>query len=454
MPAAAREFARHALKEEMPRGLKKYLETVVLPEYQLRSCKNGFSLSTMCRLLLQEGFKYTEHKKAIYYDGHERPDVVEDRQTRFIPGLLSLKSRLVQYAVEDTNKESQESPPDNYVERRLVLCAHDEATMQANDSVASSWVLDGEQPLKKKGVGRGIHRSDVICSTVGWLSAAGQSLEYGKNYEGYWNGELFVQQLRTKIIPAFEEAHGPGFQALFFIDNSQGHAAYTQDALLASRMNLRPGGKQAHLKNGWYFSSDRTTKIRQEMSFPPDHPQFLNQPKGMKQVLLKRGLWRARLTMKCEGGCEHDDCCVKRILELQPDFQEQKSLVQEVIEAAGHLCIFLPKFHCEINFIEYFWGAVKKYLRDHCDYTFGTLKENIPKAMESISVQLIRKWEHRAWRFVHAYSEGLGAKDSQAKVKQFSSKIYKSHRRAPIALAKQMEQEELARRTAVSQART
>lgn len=34
------------------------------------------------------------------------------------------------------------------------------------------------------------------------------------------------------------------------------------------------------------------------------------------------------------------DCCAKRILELQPDFQE---LVQEVIrvETAGHLCIFL-----------------------------------------------------------------------------------------------------------------
>ncbi len=37
-------------------------------------------------------------------------------------------------------------------------------------------------------------------------------------------------------------------------------------------------------------------------------------------------------------------------------------LVQEVIEAAGHLCIFLPKFHCELNFIEFFWGWVKRYL--------------------------------------------------------------------------------------------
>src|SRR6267143_5962841 len=84
------------------------------------------------------------------------------------------------------------------------------------------------------------------------------------------------------------------------------------------------------------------------------------------------------------------DCCAKHILDLQPDFIEQKSLVQEVIEKAGHLCIFLPKFHCELNFIELFWGAVKRYLREHCDYTFETLKENMPKALASVSVETIQ----------------------------------------------------------------
>ncbi|KIK25387.1 hypothetical protein PISMIDRAFT_32273, partial [Pisolithus microcarpus 441] len=56
------------------------------------------------------------------------------------------------------------------------------------------------------------------------------------------------------------------------------------------------------------------------------------------------------------------ECCNKQILECQPDFQEQKSLVQETIEGLGHLCIFLPKFHCELNFIEFFWGKIKKYI--------------------------------------------------------------------------------------------
>ena len=42
-------------------------------------------------------------------------------------------------------------------------------------------------------------------------------------------------------------------QACFLIDNSQGHSAYSEDALLTSRMNFRPGGSQAHMRDGWYM---------------------------------------------------------------------------------------------------------------------------------------------------------------------------------------------------------
>src|SRR5277367_5156603 len=97
-----------------------------------------------------------------------------------------------------------------------------------------------------------------------------------------------------------------------------------------------------------------------------------------------------------------------QILQLQPDFQEQKSLVQEVIETAGHLCIFLLKFHCELNFIEFFWGAVKKYLQDHCDYSYAGLQKNLPDALASVDLTTIWKWEHRMIRWMDAYMEGKG----------------------------------------------
>ncbi|KAJ3820387.1 hypothetical protein F5880DRAFT_1451657, partial [Lentinula raphanica] len=178
----------------------------------------------------------------------------------------------------------------NYSGKKLVLVAHDEMTAQANDGQKKEWVLDGEHKLRKRGAGRGLHRSDVICSTMGWLKDAGQELEYGKNYDGYWTGELFVKQLITNLplvipvqigsIPTFDKLHGPEYRALIMVDNSQGHSAYAKDALLTSRMNFRSGGKQAHMRDGWYKNSSGETVI-QKMDLPN------GEPKGMKVKYLR-----------------------------------------------------------------------------------------------------------------------------------------------------------------------
>ncbi|KAI0337675.1 hypothetical protein BDW22DRAFT_1423443 [Trametopsis cervina] len=389
-PNVADDYAKVIVSQEMPHGLKNFVETEVLPRLQLKPKRLGLSLSTMRRIMLREGFSYMKHKKAVYFDGHERPDVVHDRQMRFIPSMEMIRPRLVKYATNDVTQQLPVDPVGQLLPR-LVLVAHDEMTAQAHDGVKQSWVLDGEMPLKKKGAGRGLHQSDFICSTVGWLKDASVTLEYGKNYDGFWNGECFVSQLKEKFFPAFTAAHEPNTIAVILVDNSQGHSAYAEDALRVSRMNLRSGGKQAHMRDGWFMRDGQ--RITQPMNFPLDHPQYPDQPKGMQQILEERGLWHSHLRMRCKDKCASDsvDCCARQILEHQPDFLEQKSLVQEVIESAGHICIFLPKFHCEMNFIEYFWGAVKRYLREHCDYTFDTLRENMPKALASVPVELIRK---------------------------------------------------------------
>jgi len=76
------------------------------------------------------------------------------------------------------------------------------------------------------------------------------------------------------------------------VDNSQGHSAYSEDALLASRMNMNPGGKQPKLRNGWFMKD--TQVVIQEMNFPPSHPKYPGQPKGMKQVLIERGIFSTK----------------------------------------------------------------------------------------------------------------------------------------------------------------
>lgn len=52
-------------------------------------------------------------------------------------------------------------------------------------------------------------------------------------------------------------------------------------------------------------------------------------------------------------------CCMEKCLAAQEDFRSEKPLLQLEIEAAGHLCLFLPKFHCELNPIEMYWGFAK-----------------------------------------------------------------------------------------------
>ncbi|KAH9068308.1 hypothetical protein EDB83DRAFT_2518668 [Lactarius deliciosus] len=194
IPDEAKKYLRNVVETEMPTGLKNYLELELLPRIQMKVLK-GVSLRTACRWLHKEGFKYTAHKKGLYFDGHEREDVIEYHQNVFLPLMQEYAKQLVFFEVGNTEKEGKLNPPPNLLTRKLVLLAHDEMTAQSNDNEKMSWVLDGEQPLKKKGVGRGLHQSDVICSTKGWLPEASQTLEYGKNYDRYWNGELFVKQV-------------------------------------------------------------------------------------------------------------------------------------------------------------------------------------------------------------------------------------------------------------------
>src|SRR6266540_4099861 len=124
------------------------------------------------------------------------------------------------------------------------------------------------------------------------------------------------------------------------------------------------------------------------MNFPDDHPdeKLRGQPKGIKEVLIERGLWRLGLKLDCKNDCPNEEenfgnCCARTILSQQPDFLAQKSMVEETIEALGHKVIFYPKFHCELNYIEQYWGEAKRYTREHCDYSWSGLLQTVPLAL-------------------------------------------------------------------------
>jgi hypothetical protein len=76
--------------------------------------------------------------------------------------------------------------------------------------------------------------------------------------------------------------------------------------------------------------------------------------KGLQQVLEERGFNVSGMRSKCKPVCpwENDNCCMARLLSKQDDFAIQESLLEAMIQNASHECIFLPKFHCELNPIE------------------------------------------------------------------------------------------------------
>lgn len=177
LPDEAEKYCHEICDKEMPQGLKKYMELELFPRIHMKVGK-GIWLSTAHQWLQYEGFKYTAHKKVIYYDGHDLPDVVKYRQEEFLPAMAEHWKRMVEYKMGEPNELLEKILPLGV--RKLILVAYDESTCTANDGPKSLWVPDGKQPILKKGAGCGSHWSDVICSTYGWLENAGVQFKYGR----------------------------------------------------------------------------------------------------------------------------------------------------------------------------------------------------------------------------------------------------------------------------------
>jgi hypothetical protein len=79
------------------------------------------------------------------------------------------------------------------------------------------------------------------------------------------------------------------------------------------------------------------------------------EPNGLKQVLEEWGFNTALYKRaKCAPVCpfESKDCCLACLLSQQEDVTNQTSMLENLIVSASHHCVFLPKYHCELNPIE------------------------------------------------------------------------------------------------------
>lgn len=271
----------------------------------------------------------------------------------------------------------------------------------------------------------------------------------GKNRDGYFDADDLLAQV-DRAIDIFEDRTNGFAMGLFLFDNAPTHQKRASDALSARKMPKNPNNGWTHHKGGPRMRP--TTLVNgqvQEFYFPDDHPQYPGYFKGMEQIIRERALWpqSSNLLAQCENfKCEagRTDCCCRRLLFTQPDFVNQRSQLEEFVTSRGHICDFYPKYHCELNFIEQYWGAVKFRYRG-----FGTRPSNVDEmekrvleCLDDIPILQIRRfvtllnsakqahiesrYANRSARYIDAYSKGLTGADAI-----WANRKYRGHRTLP-----------------------
>ncbi|KIK49712.1 hypothetical protein GYMLUDRAFT_253663 [Collybiopsis luxurians FD-317 M1] len=502
-----------------PEKLRRYVNEFLFPSLGIEST---ISISTATSWLKKLGFRLARHKKGVYVDGHERPDVVVKRSQYAKIMFEEIFPFCTLYDGPDLVKVEPSLKSGEKLHRVLY---QDETCFHANDQCNSIWVKEDEQPIRDKSRGRVVHVSDFIIADsengrlalteeeIGvqmrlpvkppcpnlelepaghpnsgtkkptqkvavamdrtfdqaeWIPPpppdgapsyrlssfdARRIIYPGSNGDAWWDMPQLIAQ--TKAALDIFEAKFPGDIAVFVFDCSSAHEAFPSDALLAHKMNRGPGGAQPKMHDTVNPMTGETQRMVWPMNYTGRDSRgksLAGQAKGMEQVCLERGLLEVlskenkgkvlAICSECrksqaardkaakeakarseeiEGsgmpdlasrgsfeGEEEDiervtTCCMQRLLSSQPDFMVEKPLLQIVIERRGHKCLFLPKFHCELNPIEMVWGQAKRRFREMADGTFPRAKVLVPESLDKVSAQNIRRYFRHCDRYLDAY---------------------------------------------------
>lgn len=387
----------------------------------------SISSRTAQRWLNILGLRFGRFVKGLYTDGHERADVVSYRNA-FLERMEIYQKRMVAYVGDFM--ETSIVPELEDGERPLILVTHDESCFGSNDGRSHCWLDENNRQIRPKGNGRSVMVSAFLCECHGILKLdhelqakfpnipadSTELLIPGCNSEGYWKNSDLVEQLKNKAIPIFRVLH-PECDGIFMFDNSQNHHAKPPDALSASKMNLTDGGvNQRLMRNGWFHNSNGE-RIVQSMVLDDGVTS-----KGVKRVLEERGLWMPRMKIRE----------ARKLLSEQEDFRSQKEWLAETVSDAGYLIDYYPKYHCEFNYIEMFWGAAKAWCRANCTFNFNDHLNLVKEALKSVTVCKIRRFARKSYRYMDAYRvKGTDGCSLSTKMIEYAVKKYRGHRVIP-----------------------
>jgi len=309
----------------------------------------------------------------------------------------------------------------------LIKSGQDESIYKPFQMAKKTWTIDGYQSTRKKNDGAGLMKSVFVDEVRGFglpmmedevklvnvhrrrkygvkpdgepvrldltASPGVRFLDYGTNKEGYWNYELFKEQVMD-VIDCYDVLY-PEFQVIFSVDWSSGHTAHREGCLNVNIMNVNFGGKQSipHpsklepgcinedksiFKHGdtQYFVF-RSAEDKDELDAVDDSPpwykpnakkdEYLGKAKGKKQVAWERGLWKDGMVEKvADDDLKRDQSLsLNAVLSSCSDFENEITALQELVNRTGHAVVLSPKGHCELagEGVEYCFGCSKKHFR-------------------------------------------------------------------------------------------
>jgi len=147
---------------------------------------------------------------------------------------------------------------------------------------------------------------------------------------------------------------------------------------------------------------------------------YVGKPKGIKQILWERGLWKAGMSMsktekevnrlRADGKPAPDPVLyADRVLARCPDFLLEKSKLEDLVESRGHILLVGVKCHPEMAGmgVEYVFGCSKKHFRKHNDCITTHLHANVRASLapDVVTRERVWKYERRAWTYQQLYRE-------------------------------------------------
>lgn len=427
----------------------------------------------------QLGFKITEHRRTLYTDGHERPEVVKDR-VAVVSKLCELEDHMPLWLEVEPSTfqhvDSMEEAEGGIVQgsylpdstERIIEVHVDQCCVASNDSDKSRYWNDGfVAHLRPKGSGTLMH-VNMFVSMFGQLVVIPGTPAYGRLLaikrerlgmpsectaediqemmaddvttrhldlchatslvqvgagHPYWDGARMVEAVQH-AADVFEALY-PQHSMLLVLDHSRVHEHADARTIRLSkipveRRALRPG--EPRMRSGWR----EVDGTRVPFSWYDDDHHI-----GLREIALLRCQEPPpQKSIKRMLRAELEELIVERC----PDVAEEPGVIERELRERGHHMVFLPKFHPELSAVEPAFAEVKRLWRPKCTYSARTLKREIPGIVRGIDNMLLARHARLCRQMRRAYQVAESNGDANQVLARLRRQR-RSHRRSEPSTA-------------------